>query len=92
LGRDLNDTSEPSLRQGKTYPVVSFSIGDAVDFSMGEGGDRSTVRLRSGDVLLFGGNSRTIKHGVARTPTARGPRPAGLRMVSGRLNITLRRL
>lgn len=86
-----SDTSEPSLREGKKYPVVSFSIGDAVDFNLGEGATKTSVRLHSGDVLLFGGDSRTIRHGIDKS-AARGPRPAKLRMASGRLNITLRRL
>ncbi len=86
-----SDTSEPSLAEGKTFPVVSFSIGSAVDFSLGEGGAKTSLRLSSGDVLLFGGSARNIRHGIAGVCAA-GARPTGLRMVAGRLNITLRRL
>ena len=93
------DTGEPCLRATprRLYPVVSLSIGDAANFTVypredGEGlGPGQDIELRSGDVLLFGGASRLIKHKVA-APLPLAARPPGLKMVPGRLNITLRGL
>jgi alkylated DNA repair dioxygenase AlkB len=93
------DTGEPCLRATprRLYPVVSLSIGDAANFTVypredGEGlGPALDIELRSGDVLLFGGASRLIKHKVA-APLPLAARPPGLKMVPGRLNITLRGL
>jgi alkylated DNA repair protein (DNA oxidative demethylase) len=46
------------------------------------------VRLESGDLLVFGGPSRMIHHGVSGiVPHSR---PPWLRMVPGRLNFTFR--
>jgi alkylated DNA repair dioxygenase AlkB len=95
-----SDTSEPSLKAkngGKRYPVVSMSIGDAAIFTIYPHPDTEgpgigvDIELRNGDVLLFGGASRLVKHGVG-PPLVRTARPAGLKMVPGRLNITLRAL
>jgi alkylated DNA repair dioxygenase AlkB len=94
-----SDNSEPCLRAKPRllYPVVSLSIGDAANFTIyahedGEGlGPGQDIELRSGDVLLFGGESRLIKHKVA-APLPLAARPPGLKMVPGRLNITLRGL
>ena len=94
------DSSEPSLKEGKTYPVVSLSVGDAAQFTLypGAGGAAAAavlapiiITLRSGDVLLFGGASRLVRHSVA-APEAVPDRPRGLRMAPGRLNVTLRAL
>jgi len=49
------------------------------------------LELRSGDVLLFGGAARLIRHEV-KGVKPEVPRPKNLRMVAGRLNITLRGL
>ncbi|KAK8674654.1 hypothetical protein V6N13_032762 [Hibiscus sabdariffa] len=59
------DESPGSLRIG--LPVVSFSIGDAAEFLYGDKRDvdkAEKVELESGDVLVFGGRSRHIFHGV----------------------------
>jgi alkylated DNA repair dioxygenase AlkB len=47
-----------------------------------------TLRLNSGDVVMFGGSSRLIKHAVARVH--RGSKPPDVPMIPGRLNITVR--
>ena len=100
------DSSEPSLKAGKTFPVVSFSVGDTAVFSLfpdatKSGSDRIdngpplNVLLKSGDVLLFGGASRLIRHSVEEIKSVGAggvERPQGLRMVDGRLNVTLRAL
>ncbi|CAI9767095.1 unnamed protein product [Fraxinus pennsylvanica] len=60
------DESQESLRKG--LPVVSFSMGDSAEFLYGEQRDidkAQKVLLESGDVLIFGGKSRNIFHGVS---------------------------
>ncbi|MFE2939537.1 alpha-ketoglutarate-dependent dioxygenase AlkB family protein [Streptomyces sp. NPDC059255] len=73
-------------------PVVSLSIGDSCVFRFGnpEGRGRpyTDVRLSSGDLFVFGGESRFAYHGVPKVyPGTAGP---GTGMSGGRLNITLR--
>lgn len=72
-------------------PVVSFSLGDTCLFRFGttesRGRPYTDVRLRSGDLFVFGGPARLAYHGVPRVEPATGPHGLGLR---GRLNITLR--
>ena len=46
------------------------------------------VWLRSGDLLVFGGATRRIYHGVPKVLT--GTAPAGLGLPPGRLSITIR--
>ncbi|MFJ8000063.1 alpha-ketoglutarate-dependent dioxygenase AlkB family protein [Streptomyces sp. NPDC096310] len=73
-------------------PVVSLSIGDSCLFRFGNperrGRPYTDVRLVSGDLFVFGGESRFAYHGVpAVYPGTAGP-ATGMR--GGRLNITLR--
>jgi hypothetical protein len=91
------DDQEPSLGKNEFWPVVSFSVGDSATFSFYDEyksskspGPATTVELHSGDVLLFGGDSRLVPHSVG-CPSY-GKRQDGLKMVEGRLNVTLRRL
>ncbi|KAI4324810.1 hypothetical protein MLD38_030264 [Melastoma candidum] len=87
------DESEESLRKG--LPVVSFSIGDTAEFLYGDRRDISNaekVMLESGDVLIFGGKSRHIFHGVSSI--VKGSAPPSLldesKLRPGRLNLTFR--
>ncbi|TKY63601.1 Alpha-ketoglutarate-dependent dioxygenase AlkB [Spatholobus suberectus] len=60
------DESRESLRKG--LPVVSFSVGDSAEFLYGDQRDiekAESVLLESGDVLIFGGESRHVFHGVS---------------------------
>ena len=60
------DESRESL--GKGIPIVSFSIGDSAEFLYGDQADAEKadkIKLESGDVLIFGGKSRRIFHGVS---------------------------
>ncbi|KAI5391396.1 hypothetical protein KIW84_076266, partial [Lathyrus oleraceus] len=60
------DEREESLQKG--LPVVSFSIGDSAEFLYGDQRDvekAENVLLESGDVLIFGGDSRHVYHGVS---------------------------
>nr|GEY35510.1 oxoglutarate/iron-dependent dioxygenase [Tanacetum cinerariifolium] len=60
------DESSDSLDKG--LPMVSISIGDSAQFSYGHRKDATKeVSLNSGDVLIFGGDSRHIYHGVTIT-------------------------
>ena len=83
--------SHDSLRRG--VPVVSLSIGDAADFHYSKASPEwetsSKVRLESGDLLVFGGASRMVFHGVSKVHAGTGP-SADLKMLPGRLNLTFR--
>ncbi|MER5437148.1 alpha-ketoglutarate-dependent dioxygenase AlkB [Streptomyces sp. NPDC002790] len=72
-------------------PVVSLSLGDTCVFRFGNTETRTKpytdVELRSGDLFVFGGDSRFAYHGVPRTEPGTAPPGLGL---TGRLNITLR--
>nr|XP_034900286.1 uncharacterized protein LOC118038096 isoform X2 [Populus alba] len=87
------DESPESLREG--LPVVSFSIGDIGEFLYGDQRDvekAEKVKLESGDVLIFGGVSRHIFHGVSSVQPKTAP--AALldetNLRPGRLNLTFR--
>lgn len=87
------DEHDRQLKRGS--PVVSISLGDSATFEYADrmpapgSRDRTrAVRLDSGDVLVFGGGSRMVFHGVARIHS--GTRPQGLHMRQGRLNLTFR--
>ena len=76
-------------------PVVSFSIGDAAEFLYGDQRDvelAKKITLESGDVLIFGGKSRHIFHGVASIKPDTAPKPLleASNLRPGRLNLTFR--
>ena len=72
-------------------PVVSISLGDDADFRFGNTEHRGRpwrdIRLRSGDVVVFGGLARLAYHGVRRIHPGTGP---SIGIDEGRLNITIR--
>ncbi len=73
-------------------PVVTISLGDTCRFRFA-GVDRRTapftdLELRSGDLLVFGGPTRLVYHGVPNTYP--GTAPAGLGLPPGRVSITVR--
>ncbi|KAB0267527.1 alpha-ketoglutarate-dependent dioxygenase AlkB family protein [Microvirga brassicacearum] len=72
-------------------PVVSLSLGDTALFRYG-GLDRKdptrSVRLRSGDAIVFGGPARLIHHGIDRLIAG----SSDLLPQGGRLNLTLRKV
>ncbi|GLW91836.1 alpha-ketoglutarate-dependent dioxygenase AlkB family protein [Actinokineospora globicatena] len=72
-------------------PVVSFSLGNTGVFRFGNTENRgrpwTDVDLRSGDLVVFGGESRLAYHGVTKIRPGTADPDLGL---SGRLNITLR--
>lgn len=72
-------------------PVVSVSLGDEAVFRIGgttRKGPTQSLRLRSGDVLAFGGPARLAFHGIDRVLAG----TSGLIPGGGRLNLTLRRV
>lgn len=71
--------------------VVSLSLGDAALFRYGGLERRSptkSLKLRSGDALVFGGPSRLIFHGVDRLYAG----TSALLPEGGRINLTLRKV
>jgi len=81
------DAEEPS-----TAPVVTISIGDSCLFRFAGVHRRTSpfidIHLDSGDLLVFGGPSRRIYHGVPKVYDNTGPRIPGL--PAGRLSLTIR--
>jgi alkylated DNA repair protein (DNA oxidative demethylase) len=72
-------------------PVLSVSLGDEAVFRIGgtsRRGATHSLRLRSGDVVMFGGPARLAFHGIDRVLAGSSPLIAG----GGRLNLTLRRV
>ncbi len=72
-------------------PVVSISLGDTAVFRMG-GKNRSdptrSIKLTSGDVVTFGGETRLSYHGIDRIVA----NSSTLLRDGGRINLTLRRV
>ncbi|KAL0375418.1 UNVERIFIED_CONTAM: Alpha-ketoglutarate-dependent dioxygenase AlkB [Sesamum radiatum] len=88
------DESPESLLKG--FPVVSISIGDSAEFLYGDQRDvdkAKSVLLESGDMLIFGGESRLIFHGVKTIIPDTAPRPLleATKLRPGRLNLTFRK-
>jgi alkylated DNA repair protein (DNA oxidative demethylase) len=81
------DAEEPS-----DAPVVTISLGDSCLFRIAGVARRSApftdIELQSGDLLVFGGPSRRIYHGVPKVYD--GTAPHGLGLPPGRLSITVR--
>ena len=72
-------------------PVLSLSLGDAALFRIGgteRGGKTVSLKLASGDVLLFGGEARLAYHGIDRILAG----SSTLLPEGGRINLTLRRV
>jgi alkylated DNA repair protein (DNA oxidative demethylase) len=72
-------------------PVISVSLGDEAVFRIGgrtRRGATQSLRLKSGAVLMFGGESRLAFHGVDRVIEGTSRCIPG----GGRLNLTLRRV
>ena len=72
-------------------PVVSVSLGDSCLFRVGENvreGRTTSFKLKSGDVVILGGEGRLAFHGVDRIY----PATSALLKNGGRINLTLRRV
>lgn len=71
------------------WPVVSVSLGDSALFRIGgveRGGRTTSVWLASGDVIVMGGESRLVHHGIDRIRFGSSTLLEG----GGRINLTLR--
>jgi DNA oxidative demethylase len=76
--------------QDFSAPILSVSLGESCRFRYGgetRGGKTQSLILESGDVLVFGGASRKMFHGVDRII----PGSSTLLNPPGRINLTLRR-
>lgn len=87
------DESQESLNRG--LPVVSFSIGESAEFLYNDHRDTESAKkviLESGDVLIFGGESRRIFHGVTTIIPETAPTALleETHLRPGRLNLTFR--
>ena len=72
-------------------PVVSVSLGDEALFRFGGAARKGTtqsIKLASGDVLMFGGPARRMYHGIDRIVAGSSQLVPG----GGRINLTLRRV
>jgi alkylated DNA repair protein (DNA oxidative demethylase) len=72
-------------------PVLSVSLGDDCLFRVGQtsrDGQTKSFRLRSGDLVVLGGEDRLAFHGVDRIY----PATSTLLKNGGRINLTLRRV
>ncbi|KAK1419962.1 hypothetical protein QVD17_29427 [Tagetes erecta] len=88
-----HDESADSLK--KELPVVLVSVGDTIEFWYGDTRDENKlgkILLESGDILIYGGKSRLIFHGVKRI--LHGTIPPDLEKAvmirPGHLNLTLK--
>lgn len=72
-----------------THPVVSVSLGDDGLFRIGgttRGGSTESIWLKSGDVVVMGGDARLVYHGIDKTRAGSSTLLSG----GGRINLTLR--
>ncbi|UNK46451.1 alpha-ketoglutarate-dependent dioxygenase AlkB family protein [Arthrobacter sulfonylureivorans] len=91
-----DDTAKMGMHQDKDeqadFPVVSLSVGDDCLFRFGNTESRTRpytdIRLRSGDLFVFGGPARFAYHGVPKIYPATTDPACGL--TGGRLNLTMR--
>ena len=91
-----DDTAKMGLHQDRdetdfSAPVVSVSLGDQCLFRIGgtaRNDPTRSFRLSSGDVVVLGGESRLVFHGVDRIY----PGTSTLLKNGGRINLTLRRV
>ena len=70
-------------------PVVSVSLGDEGLFRIGNttrGGKTESIWLKSGDVVVMGGDARLVYHGIDKTRAGSSSLLTG----GGRINLTLR--
>jgi len=71
--------------------VIGISLGDEALFRIGasaRGGQTTSIRLASGDVVVFGGVARLAYHGIDRIK----PGSSQLLPEGGRISLTLRRV
>ena len=80
-----------SDEQATDAPVLSVSLGDTAIFRFGgltRRASTASLKLNSGDVLMFGGQARMMFHGIDRIQAGSSSLVPG----GGRINLTLRRV
>ncbi|KAL2899974.1 Alpha-ketoglutarate-dependent dioxygenase AlkB-like protein [Bienertia sinuspersici] len=92
LHQDRDESTE-SVTKG--LPVVSFSLGDSAEFLYADHRNENkaeNVILESGDVLIFGGQSRHVFHGISSIIPNSAPHILlqETKLRPGRLNLTFR--
>jgi len=75
-------------------PVLSISVGHTGEFVYKNHGrdTEKVVMLESGDVLVFGGESRMILHSVSRIVAGSCPKRLNMHGYNGRFNLTFREM
>jgi alkylated DNA repair protein (DNA oxidative demethylase) len=76
--------------QDFAHPIVTVCLGDDADFLIGglrRADKTQALIVRSGDVVIMGGESRLRFHGVRKIYPNSGPWPG----VGGRYSLTFRR-
>jgi alkylated DNA repair protein (DNA oxidative demethylase) len=71
-------------------PIVTVSLGDDADFLIGgltRGDKTQALIVRSGDILIMGGESRMRFHGIRKTYPGTSPLPE----LNGRISLTFRK-
>jgi len=79
----------------KSFPVLSFSLGDSARFRVGgktRKGPTQSVKLNSGDVVILQGESRLSFHGIDRIMPDSSQLIGDYIEGGGRINLTLRRV
>jgi alkylated DNA repair protein (DNA oxidative demethylase) len=77
--------------EARDAPVLSVSLGEAALFRIGGDRDKrktASVKLLSGDVVMFAGPARLAYHGIDRVIAGSSTLVPG----GGRINLTLRRV
>lgn len=86
------DRSESETVRNAGSPIVSISLGDTCLFRLGntdrKSGEYQDIKLKSGDLFVFGGAARMAFHAVSKIYP--GTAPFELGMKEGRLSITIR--
>ncbi|WP_093997209.1 alpha-ketoglutarate-dependent dioxygenase AlkB family protein [Octadecabacter ascidiaceicola] len=88
------DTAKMGMHQDRdeaefAEPVVSVSLGDEGLFRIGNltrGGKTESLWLKSGDVVVMGGDARLVYHGIDKTRVG----SSSLLNGGGRINLTMR--
>ena len=91
LGSSRLGSHRDADEQDMAAPVVSVSLGDEAVFHVGglrRSDPKQRMTLRSGDVVVLGGEARRAYHGVDRVV----PSTSSLLVEGGRINLTLRRV
>jgi len=86
-GARLGEHVDRQSRRGRAVPVVAFSLGDDAEFvyrrSWKKGAAERTLRLSSGDALVFWGKCRDLVHGMSRVAPGTSPPELRLEVLGG---------